>query len=321
MVNIFGKEEVRGKSGPRGATGVAGARGPAGEQGPPGVRGERGKAGISGMKDLYSWLGDTTLRDFRRDSEDCSLVIWKEDDDEGTKDLKVNKAGEIVEWISRSISTISGGKRRFRKNAKLLSSTAHPSLHFKYENGYLEMQKSIFKVSDASLTDTYSSLCVTFKVKEQAKEEVQYIVSNWEEPGGIPYVTRGVTASAKEIHVLGSNQLIIAHDCTQWTTILVEWNSELGGRYNVNNGQKRGEFIAQDPGTILYDSVYIGGKSNASQFFKGFISSVEWCSCTDMPDEKSFLPNCIQQLIIEDQTMDDDDSSKPPSHRTMEIIE
>ena len=214
MVNIFGKEEVRGKSGPRGATGVAGARGPAGEQGPSGVRGERGKAGASGMKDLYSWLGDTTLRDFRRDSEDCSLVIWKEDDDEGTKDLKGNKEGEIVEWISRSISTISGGKRRFRKNAKLLSSTAHPSLHFKYENGYLEMQKTIFKVSDASLTDTYSSLCVTFKVKEQTKEEVQYIVSNWEEPGGIPYVTRGITASAKEIHVLGSNHLTIAHDCT-----------------------------------------------------------------------------------------------------------
>ena len=317
MVNIFGKEEVRGKSGPRGATGVAGARGASAERGLRGLNGERGKAGASGMKDLYSWLGNTTLLDFRRDSEDCSLIIWKEED-ESTKDLKFNKAGEIVEWISRSISTILGGKRRFKKNAKLLSGTSHPSLHFKYEDGYLEMQKTIFKVSDASLTNTYSSLCVTFKVKEQVKEEVQYIVSNWEEPSGIPYVTRGITASAKEIHVLGSNQLTIAHDCTQWTTILVEWNSELGGRFNVNNGQKRGEFIAQDPGMILYDSVYIGGKSNASQFFNGFISSVEWCSCTHMPNEKSYLPSCIQQLIIGDQTMDDD-AGVPPYNKRMKV--
>ena len=99
---------------------------------------------------------------------------------------------------------------------------------------------------------------VTFKVKE-AQEE-QYIVSNWEE--GEPFKIRGIIATAKEIRVLGSNHLIIVHDCTKWTTILIEWNSELGGRVDVNNGEKRGTFIAETPGILLSDTVFIGGKSN-----------------------------------------------------------
>ena len=56
-MNIFGGEGFRGQSGPRGPRGLLGPTG------------QSGKAGASGMKDLYSWLGNTTLRDFRRDSE------------------------------------------------------------------------------------------------------------------------------------------------------------------------------------------------------------------------------------------------------------
>ncbi len=179
------------------------------------------------------------------------------------------------------------------------------------------MNKSIFRVSDSTLTDVYSSLCVTFKVAETAELEQQYIVSNWEHSSfsSSPYITRGITANAKAIWILGSNHCVIPHDCTKWTTILIEWGSKLheefSGRYTLDGGRTTGKFKATDPGMMFYPNVYIGGKSDRSQFLNGCISSAEWYSCSDMPKGKLCLPDSILQLLIKDQTMpqDDDDAA------------
>ena len=62
------------------------------------------------MKDVYDWLGNTTLRDYRKDSEDCCLTIWKTAE-EDSSDVKKNEEGTVVEWISRSESPIFAGKQ------------------------------------------------------------------------------------------------------------------------------------------------------------------------------------------------------------------
>ena len=82
MVNIFGKEEVRGKKGDRGPVGPMGAVGAAGPQG------ERGEPGTSGIVDLYNWLPSTVLKNFQVDSEECCFIIKKDGDD-----IKKNKRG------------------------------------------------------------------------------------------------------------------------------------------------------------------------------------------------------------------------------------
>ena len=95
-----------------------------------------------------------------------------------------------------------------------MAGTNPPTLHSKqfHNTGYLEMDKTIFQVSDVILTDTYSSLCVTFKVKE-AQEE-QYIVSDWEE--GEPLKIRGIAATAKAICLQTKQK----HDIVMWAKYL-----------------------------------------------------------------------------------------------------
>ena len=91
MVNIFGTKVTRGAEGARGPIGIQGLNG---VQGVRGRKGRTGEKGASGMKDVYDWLGNTTLRDYRKDSEDCCLTIWKTDDKGGSADVKKNKVRE-----------------------------------------------------------------------------------------------------------------------------------------------------------------------------------------------------------------------------------
>ena len=63
MVNIFGKDSVRGKRGDRGPIG------PKGSSGARGPVGKRGRSGRDGIVDLYNWMPSTLLQNFRVDSE------------------------------------------------------------------------------------------------------------------------------------------------------------------------------------------------------------------------------------------------------------
>ena len=98
MVNIFGKEELRGKRGNRGLIG------PTGPAGAPGPRGERGEPGASGVIDFYNWLPTTVLENFQADSEECCFIIRK-----GGDDVKKDKRGNVISWKSKSNSPILDG--------------------------------------------------------------------------------------------------------------------------------------------------------------------------------------------------------------------
>ena len=58
MVNIFGDHGSGQPPGPRGTHGLQGSQGP--------KKGDRGKCGKRGITDLYIWLPDFVLQEFRK---------------------------------------------------------------------------------------------------------------------------------------------------------------------------------------------------------------------------------------------------------------
>ena len=314
MVNIFGKEGVRGKKGDRGPAGITGSTGPIGPTGHAGAQGERGEAGTSGIVDLYNWLPATVLNDFQVDSEECCFIIRK-----GVDDVGKGKEKRVVKWKSKSISGELGSKMRTKKIA-VISSGSDPCKSVTYlptGAGYLELQKSMFKVSNVCLTNTYSCVCITFKVLDDDPD--QYIVSNWETVVG-GRVFRGVSVSKEEIRIHGCNTNVpytIKHDTEKWTTLFVEWPPNGRGTFDINNGDQKGIFTVKPPSMVLPPCVYIGGRSDNTHYFNGYLAAVEWCSFTE-PNEDANFPDYLKKLIMESQYIDDEDVT-PPSSKTMKV--
>ena len=306
MVNIFGKEAVRGKEGPRGPPGVEGPAGERGDEGPVGAQGERGEAGTSGIVDLYNWLPHTMLNDFQVDTEEgCFLII------KGHKDVEV-KDGNISKWKSRSLTGALGSHKRVRKDA-VITTGGEPCKKIEYlpdARGFLGLKKSIFKVDNVCLTNTYSFACITFKVFGDDPD--QYIVSNWEEDAQ-GRVFRGISASKKEIRIYGcsgkEDYVTVKHNTQIWTTLFVEW-SRNGGTFDINNGEQKGTFTTKSPSIILAPCVYIGGRSDNTHYFNGYLSAVEWCSLIESSDNAHF-PDTLKKLIMKNQYIDDYDVVPP----------
>ena len=313
MVNIFGKEAVRGKEGARGPTGIDGDVGPRGVAGPSGEKGEQGKAGASGIIDLYNWLPHSVLDDFRLDSEEgCFLII------KGDKDVEM-KNKNIVKWLSRSLTGTFGSKKRVKKNA-VITAGSEPCKKIEYfpdDRGFMGLKKSLFKVDNVCLTNTYSLLCITFKVLgDDSVATVQYIVSNWEK-NAQNRVFRGVSASKGEIYIHGcvnadKDYITIKHNTQIWTTLFIEWTEVDGNRgaFDINNGEQKGSFTSKPPTVVLPPSVYIGGRSDNTHYFNGYLSAVEWCSFLQTKDVP--FPDAMKKLIIENQYIDDDELPPPP---------
>ena len=313
MVNIFGKEDVRGKRGDRGPIG------PMGSTGPQGPQGERGDPGTSGIVDLYNWLPSTVLENFQTDSEECCFIIRKSGDD-----IKKDKKGNIVSWKSKSNATLLGGFVRFKRTAAITtqSQSIKSATYFPDGRGYLTLEKSMFQVKDVTLTSTYSFACVTFKVLGDALD--QCVVSNWQ-PQQDQYVFRGISASKREIRIYGcvngkKDYFTINHDSTIWTTIFVEWTENVGNRgtFDINDGQKKGTFIVKPSSEFLAPTAYIGGRSDNSHYFNGYISAVEWCSVLD-PAKDCCFPNYLKKLIIQSQYIDDDGEERIPPPKMIKI--
>ena len=311
MVNIFGREGVRGKKGDRGPAGITGSTGPTGPTGPAGVQGDRGEAGTSGIVDLYNWLPATILENFQVDSEECCFIIRKDGDDI-QKDKK--------RWKSKSVSGEFGSKIRTKKTA-VISSGGEPCKSIDYfpnGAGYLELQKSMFKVSNVILTNQYSCICITFKVLGDDPD--QYIVSNWETVAR-GRVFRGVSVSKEEIRIHGSanDPFLIKHDASLWTTLFVEWSSNGRGTFDINKGVKKGVFDVKPPSMILPPCVYIGGRSDNTHYFNGYLAAVEWCSFSN-PSKHGNFPDYLKKLIMESQYIDDDEADvTPPASKTMKV--
>ena len=322
MVNIFGKEEIRGKEGLRGPSGIDGVAGPIGPAGPIGSQGDRGEAGESGIVDLYNWLPFSMLDNFQVDSEECCFIIRKGGDDVQMKGRKRSK--RVVKWKSKSISAELESKTRTKKIAAITAGS-DPCKTIKYlpdGEGYLQLQKSIFKVINVCLTNEYSCICITFKVLGDDPD--QYIVSNWEiDAQG--RVFRGISVSKEEIHIHGCDDVnnpsfTIKHNSSLWTTLFVEWSFN-GGTFDINNGEKKGVFAVKPPSMFLAPCVYIGGRSDNTHYFNGYLAAVEWCSFTE-PNEDAHFPHYLKKLIMKSQYIDDEDAheAKPPSCKTMKVM-
>ena len=300
MVNIFGKEVVRGKEGARGPAGV---EGPIGPVGPAGSKGDRGDAGTSGIIDLYNWLPYTMLTDFQTGSEDGCFLITK-----GSDDLEID-TGSVKKWKSRSLkSTILGVKKRTKRFAVISGEPCKTIKYLPDGRGYLGLQKSKFTMDKVLLTSSYSFLCITFKVLGDDPD--QYIISNWENEGP-GRVYRGVSVSKEEIRIHGcvnddKDYLIIKHDNKIWTTLFIEWTQMDGNRgtYDIDDGEQKGTFIAKPPSHALPYNVYIGGRSDNTHYFNGYLSAVEWCSVLELNDDAHF-PDALKRLIIDHQYIDD----------------
>ena len=333
MVNIFGKEDVRGKRGdrgpigPMGSTGVKGPQGkrgesgkkgdlgpigPKGSTGAGGPQGERGDPGTSGIVDLYNWLPSTVLENFQIDSEECCFIIRKSGDD-----IKKDKKGNIVSWKSKSNASLLDGYVRFKRMAVITaqSQSFKSVTYFPDGRGYLTLEKSLFEVKNVTLTSTYSFACVTFKVI--GNDADQYIVSNWQ-PDQEQFVFREISVSKDEIRIHGcvngeKDYFTIAHDTTIWTTIFVEWSENSGNRgtFDINNGEKKGTFIVKPSTELLPSAAYIGGRSDNSHYFNGHISAVEWCSILE-PEKDCCFPNYLKKLIMQSQYIDDDNNEGSP---------
>lgn len=306
MVNIFGKEDVRGKRGDRGPIGPMGSTGAQGPQGP------RGEPGTSGIVDLYNWLPSTVLENFQTDSEECCFIIRKSGDD-----IKKDRKGNIVSWKSKSNASLLDGYVRFKRTADISTQSLPLKTvsYFPDGRGYLTLEKSMFKVNNVTLTSTYSLACVTFKVV--GDDEDQCILSNWQ-PHQDQYVFRGISASKGEIRIYGcvngkKDYFTVSHDTTIWTTIFVEW-TENAGTFDINDGEKKGTFTVKPSTFLLAPTAYIGGRSDNSHYFNGHLSAVEWCSILDVAEDCCF-PNYLKKLIMQSQYIEDDNNEGGPPHK------
>ena len=313
MVNIFGKEELRGKKGDRGPIG------PTGPAGAPGPQGERGEPGASGVIDFYNWLPSTVLENFQTDSEECCFIIRK-----GGDDVKKDKRGNVISWKSKSNSPILDGYERSKRVATV-SKQSQPLKAPIYNadgRGYLTLEGSMFEVGTVSLTSTYSFACVTFKVLGDDLE--QYIVSNWQDHQD-HFVFRGISVSKNEIRIHGcvngdKDYFSITHDTSLWTTLFVEWTENDGNRgtFDINNGKKKGFFISKPSSELLPPTAYIGGRSDSSHYFNGYLSAVEWCSFLE-PAENVYFPHYLKKLIIKSQYVDEDDLVGAPPAKVLKV--
>ena len=197
------------------------------------------------------------------------------------------------------MSSTLGSQKRTKKYAVI---TGEPCKKIEYlpdTRGFLGLKKSIFKVANVCLTNTYSFVCITFKVLGDDPD--QYIVSNWEKDAQ-GRVFRGVSASKEEIHIHGcvnggEDSVTIKHNTQIWTTLFVEWAGmdDNRGTFDINNGEQKGTFTVKPPSMVLPPCVYIGGRSDNTHYFDGYLSAVEWCSFI----ESNHFPGALKSLIME----------------------
>ena len=284
-----GKDGQTGPAGPAGPKGTDGEKGDRGEIGPRGEVGAKGDPGKSGIEDTCRWLPKLVLKDFREETETCCFLLTNP-----TTDIKRKDGKAIVEWISRS---------DYKKNAK----ATHPSTAmetFKDGSAALVFKETLYNVDGVCLARAnkdYVCLCATFKVAGDGDD--QFIVSDWEDD--TPDYIRGISASKTEIRIYGAvngelNYISIQHDTAKWTSVLIEWTTMDANRgtFNINNGETTGVFVCAKNPVMLPYAVYIGGKSDETQYFIGEISSIEWYTHSKAVAR---LPDPLKRLIMENQ--------------------
>ena len=319
MVNVFGDND--GVSGLRGARGPVGPVGPEGEEGPRGPRGEKGDMGPSGLEELCKWLPDFTLRELQK-TESCCYFFPR--DGSGYE-----KSGSVIEkmlshsthpaLLDHSVDAVAVEKKGCNNTIPI----SHDRFALRFEGDMLYRGTGIQLVNP---NHAWVCLCVTFQVTAQYD---QWIVSTG--PSGGDSV-RAVTATPSKIRVWGCDDdegppfVEISYPKSSWVTIMVEWSNrgDRIGSVNVNNGQSLTEFTCKelDPTKVINDIV-IGARCfstdafEATMHMQGDFAALEVYASKD---EKSRLPNCMKNSIIQNQMVSTttntvDHVNKPPIKR------
>ena len=300
MVNIFGKEVMRGKVGARGPPGLDGSIGPAGEkgeQGETGKTGERGAIGPSGLHDLCKWLPDFTLQEFRK-TESCSYYFPV--DGSGFK----KEEGKIMKFISHSTNP------RYLEDP-VDAASIEPCLHTTtLPRGGLaiEFEKNMaYRANGVKLArsdSTWVALCVTFRVKDAAAD--QWIVST-------PLVDdgqyRALSATSSRLRVWGrqtdDNQdlpfVSIKYPQGSWLTILIQWTNvgKRIGCVDVNNTTSSIHFNCEEQEQVSNDML-IGGRlfqENLEMGMRGDFAALDLYT----GEGDDMLPDYLKELIINNQ--------------------
>ena len=303
MVNIFGKEAVRGKVGARGPPGLDGSIGPAGakgERGETGMTSERGAIGPSGLHDLCKWLPDFTLQEFRK-TESCSYYFPVD----GSGFKKEN--GNIVKLISHSTNP---RHLEHPVDATSIEPCLHTSTLPKGDNQRLaiKFEKNMaYRASGAKLArsdSTWVALCVTFCVKDAVSD--QWIVST-------PLVDdgqyRALSATSSRLRVWGRQTdddqelpfLPIKYPQGSWVTVLIQW-SNIGKRIgcvDVNNTASSIHFNCEEQEQVSND-LLIGGRlfqENLEMGMSGDFVALDVYT----GDGDDMLPDYLKELIINNQ--------------------
>ena len=315
MVNIFGdrgKAGSRGQRGPigpvgksgplgpRGDVGKDGARGPSGSVGPPGPKGDIGRPGPKGsIKDLCTWMSNTTLKIFQQNDEVGCFFI-----ENLSKDIK-REGADIKSWVSRS-----------NKNFNLTAD--HPAtsvVNLPNERYAIVFKNSRYVNEDMSLISNhrgcYGFICITFRT---SSDTPQTLLSNYERPG---QGFREISISDGGIDITGAvhggktETVRIKHGCRDWTTLFIEYvgfkhqPSQL--TYTVN-GNQSGDF-AFDYVDAWQTGFSLGSRYDDSRYFQGQVSSLEIYHMEDMHGQK--LPQCLKDLVMNQQNLEDECEPTP----------
>ena len=320
MVNIFGKDAIRGKEGPRGPSGIEGPAGPIGPSGPKGdrgvegppgsvglrgiagPRGKRGDQGISGVVDLCRLMPYTVLKNLRENDEVACFFIT-----DLSKDI-LRDGDKIKTVISRNVKRYNLTAVKPSKSLKKLDDQyALVFDHSRYIGADITL--------DIHQPGYFSCICITFRVSAAAAAGEQTLISNFETHSSDRF--NEISVTDKEIHIrMGKktkeHPITIKTDTRKWTTLYVELRAsddKVRGSYTVWSDDKTltGTFEA----SIQYSQslgISVGARRNDTQFLNGEISSIEIYNGIG----KEGVPEVLKKLIIENQFIEVYDEDAHP---------
>ena len=262
MVDVFG-----------GQGGAKTRRGPRGPRGPKGLRGYAGS-----IHDMCMWSPMALITNMRLYDESGYFSIENAD-----RDLKI-KNKHIVAWMNKT-----GGK------GNLVAKAPSPGYAQVKPNCFaLMFNNSRYESATISALPTIKGycgfLCITFKVEEDGE---QVLISNFNGDEENDYCEILVTGTEIRLH-LHSEDEIIQHNCTEWTTLYVSCNSDRSTSffgYTINN-KHVGSFIS--PSKDLNEiGIVVGARYDASSPMTGQILAMEFY-CTHQPIQ---FPDDLKKIV------------------------
>ena len=297
MVNIFGKEEVRGRKGDRG---------PVGPMGQPGKQGDAGS-----IEDSCTWMGNTVLKNLEHyDDKGCFFI------DDPKTDVKRNKEGEITTWLSKSVH----GKNLMPDiPSKQLSKKLINDRYALMFDGTVRYQNEELGLLQVTSGNCFGFLCMTFRTTSDDKDQVLLSTFQMEDN---PYAEISISGAEKKIVIKSKIDepviVSIENDVKQWTTLYVEYrgyeSKPTEYNYIVKCGQEKtsGSFLWDSSDMFMF-GFSMGSRFNDTRFLKGEISSLEIYHVNETT--KPF-PECLKNLVIDNHMMKD---VNPPSSKKSRV--